>query len=153
MESRNIALASLGAIVLGVAVFFLSSDIEHDEKENEDEELSADFTETKLQELLEITHLELTSIYVSNFNLILQQKENAEFSAVSLQESETKVRSQISKRMEDICSEYCVYCYPALHNPEVTNHDQASLTVESFRKWVARFEETDYVRKQRIAIT
>ena len=35
----------------------------------------------------------------------------------------------------------------------MTEHDQDFLTVDSFRKWVARFEETDYVRKQRIAIT
>jgi len=39
-STRNIALASLGAITLGVVVFFLSQDVEHDEKgeETEDEE-------------------------------------------------------------------------------------------------------------------
>ena len=65
-STRNIALTSLGAIVLGVAIFYLSRDIEPHEEE--DEELSADYTETKLHELLEMTHLEMTCIYVRSFN-------------------------------------------------------------------------------------
>ena len=35
----------------------------------------------------------------------------------------------------------------------MTDHEHDKLTVDSFRRWVATFEETDYVKKQRIAIT
>ena len=44
-------------------------------------------------------------------------------------------------------------CFPGEHTPDRALHDKLTLSVDQFRAWVAKYEETDYVRAQRIAIT
>ena len=159
---RNIAFASLGAVALGISLFFLSRDDGENaledgvsDTENKEPQLTDRHTFEKLKELLEMMHIELSCTYVRNYNKLLQtrEKQRASIEPDKIMDYERMAREQILQNRADICEEYCLSCFPNPHKPDDKHEDKESLTADLFRQWVAIHEETEYVRGQSEAIT
>ena len=97
INSKTLIGLSIGAVALGVAVYFLSRD---------DSESKLDpknvHTLAKLKKILDQTKLEYTCIYARNYNIMLRSKEHNEFGKEELTAMEGEVRKEIEQKTEDV---------------------------------------------------
>lgn len=93
VSNKTLILASVGAIALGVAVYYLSQDDSESKIEPKKKH-----TLEKLKQILDQTKLEFTCIYARNYNIMLRAKENNEFGTEEATALEELVQRETSHK-------------------------------------------------------
>ena len=137
INTKTLVGISIGAVVLGAAVYLLSRDdgqtlIEPKYKH----------TLSKLKKILDQCKLEYICIYARNYNIMMRQKENNEWSAEMLDNMQGMIEQEMDhktgevvkyQQKEDLCME--------------------DLTVATLEAWIAYYKDTKEVKDQVASIT
>ena len=145
------ALAGLGAVAVGYAVYYLSR--ESDEQYGLDPEKH---TRERLEILLEQSLLEYTCIICRNYNLMLKVRDSPGYTMT--QEDFNQLRSivdqEIDGKTRQLCEDYDFNLDPRV-GPAASTEDgdkknapkKDPLSVETLQLWIKRYEGESFVKK------
>ena len=129
VSSKTLILASVGAIALGVAVYYLSRDDSASKLEPKKRH-----TLEKLKQICDQTKLEYTCIYARNYNTMLRLKENNDWSAEVQDAMQGQILEEIKQKTEEVVR----------YNQE-KELCMEDLTVPVLEAWIAHYSDDPYI--------
>ena len=136
INTKTLVGLSVGTILLGAAIYYLSRD---------DSETLLDpkrkHTLEKLKRILDQCKLEYTCTYAMNYNIMLRQKENGEWSPEMADNMQGKIEQELEHKTAEIVK------YQRENDLKIED-----LTVSILEAWIAHFKDSKEVKEQAAAL-